>query len=183
MDADGSLLEETETGAGLLHLAHRDCRDAEVRALGPEPGADLLRVLDAAVLVGADFLQDVGREVAVERGVYRGRGVEARAHLPDCRDLVLVNKVLLADDDCVGERDLLHRLVLLLHLLPDVARIDDGYGAIIAEALRDELVVADDAEERARIRKAGGLDDHPAESRDLAAERLLEEIKEGVHER
>ncbi len=64
-----------------------------------------------------------------------------------------------------------------------MARVDDGNGAVIAEALRDELVVADDAEEGARIGEPGGLDYHPAESRDLAAERLLEEIEEGVHER
>mmetsp|Transcript_18354 Transcript_18354/g.31238 ORF Transcript_18354/g.31238 Transcript_18354/m.31238 type:complete len:347 (-) Transcript_18354:315-1355(-) len=158
------VLHEVEVDVALLHHAQAAHRVVVlVLPVGVEElGVHLERPLQVEALDAEDAVDgDLGPVAAQDR---RER-VERLQPPLDSGQVLLRHEVRLVEEQPVGERDLLHRLVLgalgllLVEVLLDVLRVDQRDHAVEAGALLDRLVHEEGLHDRSRVGEASRLDD------------------------
>ena len=91
-----------------------------------------------------------------------------------------IHQVDLADQQPVGGHHLGQGLAVAIELSRSGHGVHDGDDAVRPESLGDEEVFHQRVQQWHRVGQAGGLDQQPADRRDLAAQAAHEEILEGA---
>ena len=153
-----------------------------------DPAHHFLALGSGVVDVGAEYALDIDRAVLADQEL--GGRVDLVQPLPQRLDRLRLGDIGLGQHDAIRHRRLLERFLLAVELIEAVHGIHCGDDRAEPVVVAQRDVVHQSREDRRRVGKPGGLDDHAAIGRHDATralvvdlhDRLLEVVPDGAAE-
>ena len=152
-------------GAGAQHVT------ARLERIDTRPLERILRLEEAGIhrqravqIEGADVQHFVDGHVGVPGTENLRGGIDRPDPALDALKRIRRHQIDLVEQDDVGERDLLARLLHLVEMLLEMQCVDHGDDRVERELLLEIVVEEEGLRDRPGIGHAGGLDDHVVET-------------------